>query len=822
MEKRTLPVTGMHCAACSGRIERVLSQMPGVESAVVNLASETLDVQWDPARTSLEAIADRLAGLGFGLTLPKPAATIRLAIGGMHCASCSSRIEKVVGAVEGVDSIRVNLATETGELTLSPTGPSLEIVTAKIAELGFSATPLAAEDESVFETQQKAQADRLEAQRRALIPQLVLGGLELLVAMGPMVGLALPGFLAPEHSPAAYALLQLALTAPLLWLGRRFYLDGVPALLRGGPTMDSLIALGTGAAFLASLWSTLEIVLGINPHHAVHGLYYESAAVIVALISLGKYLEARSRSKTAEAVRALMRLAPETATRIGADGAQTVVPVKQVRPGDTLLVRPGERVPVDGEVIEGASEVDESMLTGESLPVAKKPGDQLAAGTMNALGALTMRALKVGRDTMLARIIALVRDAQGSKAPIASLADTVSLYFVPIVMALAVLAGLAWLLAGEGWAFSLRIFVSVMVIACPCAMGLATPTSIMVGTGRGARLGVLIKSGQALQAASEVGAVVMDKTGTLTLGKPVLTDVLPAPGTAAEILLAHAAAVEALSAHPLGQAVVQAAQARGLALPFASGAQATPGSGVGGNIGGRLVQVGRPGWLAGQGVEISPDMLAEGERLSAEAKTPLFVVEGGRLLGILAVADAIRPEAPETVRRLREMGLRVVMLTGDNQRTADAVAAQAGVEEVSAEVPPEGKAARVAELQAQGLKVAMVGDGINDAPALAKADVGVSMGTGIDVAIETGDVVLMRGDLRGVLTAIGLSRATVRNIRQNLFWAFAYNVLGIPVAAGVLHAFGGPTLSPMIAGAAMAMSSVSVVSNALRLRFWKG
>jgi Cu+-exporting ATPase len=821
MEKLTMPVKGMHCAACSSRIERVVGKMEGVESVSVNLAAETMEVSFDLAAVTLEAITARVAELGFTAVPPAPAGMIRLALGGMHCASCSRRIEKVVGDMEGVAAMRVNLATETGELEIAPGGPSLDMVIGRIEGLGFTAAPLVGDDESLFEAQQRDAADRLEARRRALGPQLILGALVLVLAMGPMLGMPLPAFLSPDASPVAYALAQLALTLPLLWLGRRFYLDGVPALMRGGPNMDSLIALGTGAAFLASLWATVEIALGHGAGHAAHGLYYESAAVILALISLGKYFEARSKSQTTEAVKALLSLAPDTATLVTPDG-QRSVPVNAVRPGDLVLVRPGERVPVDGVVVEGASEVDESMLTGESVPVAKNPGDPLASGTQNALGALTMRAERVGQDTVLARIIRLVRDAQGSKAPIASLADRVSLYFVPVVMALAVAAAAAWLLAGEGWGFSLRIFVSVMVIACPCAMGLATPTSIMVGTGRGARLGVLIKSGSALQAASAVTAVVLDKTGTLTLGKPALTDVIPVPGEDGDVLLARAAAVEALSAHPLGQAVVLGASARGLTLPEASDALAVPGQGVSAQVGGQRVRVGRPGWLAAEGVAVPADMEAKGIALSASGKTPLFVAEGSRLLGVAAVADAVRPEAARVVGELGAMGIRVVMLTGDNPATARAVAEQAGVTEVLAEVPPEGKAGKIAALKAEGLTVAMVGDGINDAPALAVADVGMAMGTGIDVAIEAGDVVLMRGDLSGVLTALRLSRATVRNIKQNLFWAFAYNVLGIPVAAGVLHAFGGPTLSPMIAGAAMAMSSVSVVSNALRLRFFKG
>ncbi|MBI4805418.1 MAG: copper-translocating P-type ATPase [Desulfovibrio sp.] len=821
MEKRTVPVKGMHCASCSSRIERAVGQMPGVSQASVNLASETMEVAFDPAAVTLPVIAERVKELGFEAVLPETSGVVRLAIGGMHCASCSRRIEKVVGDLSGVAAMRVNLATETGEVELLPQGPTLDVVIGTIAGLGFTATPLQDEDESLYEAQQRESAEKLAAQKRALGPQLVLGALVLTVAMGPMVGLPLPSFMAPQSAPAAYALLQLALTAPLIWLGRRFYTGGIPALLRGGPNMDSLIALGTGAAFAASLWSTLEILLGHDAGHKVHELYYESAAVIIALISLGKYFESRSKAQTTAAVRSLLSLAPDTATLI-TNGAMSTVPVNKVRPGDMVLVKPGERVPVDGVVVEGVSEVDESMLTGESLPVAKAAGDLLNSGTFNTVGALTMRAERVGQDTVLARIIRLVREAQGSKAPIASLADRVSLYFVPVVMALAVGAALAWLIAGEGWPFALRIFVSVMVIACPCAMGLATPTSIMVGTGRGARLGVLIKSGRALEAASAVSAVVLDKTGTLTLGKPLLTDVIPLAEETSQHVLAQAAAVEMLSAHPLGQAVVQAAQVRQLDIPPASEGVAVPGQGVAAKVIGTRVLVGRLGWLAGEGVLRPEDIESQGATLAAAGKTPLYVAESGRVIGILAVADALRPESPGVVSELSSMGIRVVMLTGDNTRTAKAVALAAGVSEVQSEMPPEGKAATVNALRAEGLTVAMVGDGINDAPALAAADVGISMGTGIDVAIETGDIVLMRGDLRGVLTAIRLSKATVRNIKQNLFWAFAYNVLGIPVAAGLLHAFGGPTLSPMIAGAAMAASSVSVVSNALRLRFFKG
>ena len=845
MEKRIVAIRGMHCAACSARIERAVGMMPGVSRAAVNLADETMSLTHDPHMTDLAAVAQRVRELGFEMVAPDPAGRVHLVLGGMHCAACAARIEKAVGAMPGVTGVRVNLASETAQVDIASPGLDAQAVMARIAQLGFTAS-LLDEGESQFAKRQQEQAQRLEAMRKALAPQLILAGLVLVVAMGPMVGMPVPAFMAPETSPRAYAVIQLVLAAPLLWLGRRFFTDGVPALLRGAPTMDSLISLGSGAAFAASLTATVRLLADAPQHHLVHQLYYESAAVIIALVSLGKYFEAKSKARAAEAVKALLQLTPDTTVRLTEDGQETV-PVSLVRVGDKLLVRPGERVAVDGEVLEGSSEVDESMLTGESVPVAKAAGDPLSAGTYNSLGALVMRASKVGGDTVLARIVRLVREAQGSKAPIAGLADKVSLFFVPVVIGIALAAGLTWLLAGETAGFALGICVAVLVIACPCAMGLATPTSIMVGTGRGASLGVLIKSGGALEAASHVDTVVFDKTGTLTMGEPVLTDAVAAQGTDAGPVLRLAAAVEARSAHPLGKAVVRAALERRLEIPEAVEASAVPGRGVTGRLqgaaaeraaedvrgwsasgapapgpGGAEVLVGTAQWLEESGAGVPPDLLEQGEALSGAGKTPLYVAYAGRAIGLLGVADAIRPEARAVVGEMAAMGLRVLMLTGDNQRTADAVAAQAGVKETHARVTPEGKAAAVRQLRAEGRTVAMIGDGINDAPALAAADVGISMGSGLDVAIETGDIVLMRPDLLAAVTAFKLARATVRNIRQNLFWAFAYNVLGIPVAAGVLHAFGGPVLSPMIAGAAMAASSVSVVGNALRLKNFKG
>ncbi len=829
------PVEGMHCAACSARIERVVGAMDGVREVSVNLASETLNLAYDPEALSPGDVAGRVADLGFTLNLPAPAAgggpatpggpeALDLAISGMHCAACSARIERVVGAMDGVLGAEVSLAGETGSFRFDPARVSRRDIRARIRELGFESRP-ASSGPDLFEERRREALARLEAARRRLIPAFAFAAPLLVLSMGHMAGLPLPAWLDPMHSPLAFALAQLALTLPVVWSGRHFYLRGLPNLWRRQPDMDSLVAVGTGAALVHSLWATVLVALGVDPQAHAMDLYYESAAVLIAMISLGKYFEARSRLRTSDAIRALMRLAPDTATLVGADGGHTTVALDEVEPGDVVLVRPGERVPVDGEVVTGGSAVDESMLTGEPLPVTKNPGDTVTGGTMNTTGALTVRAARVGQDTVLARIIRLVQQAQGSKAPISGLADRISFHFVPAVIAVAVAAGLAWLAGTGDTALALRIFVAVLVIACPCAMGLATPMSIMVGTGRGAQLGVLVKSGAALQTAESVRAVVFDKTGTLTHGQPVLTDLAPMPGAGQDEgrLLALAAAVERTSEHPLALAVVRAAQERGLELPEPEAFRALTGRGVAAAVGGHALLLGNAALMDEHGVAGRDEPAAEraAAELSAQGKTVLFLALDGRLAALLAVADTLRPEAPAVVARLKALGLRVVMLTGDNAVTAQAVAAQAGIDEVLAQVRPEDKEARVREIQARGLPVAMVGDGINDAPALARADLGVAMGSGIDVAVESGDVVLMHADLNGVLTALELARATMGNIRQNLFWAFAFNTLGIPVAAGALHLFGGPTLNPMLAGTAMALSSVTVVSNALRLRLFR-
>jgi len=822
----------MHCAACSARIERILRARDGVSRADVNLAAESLEVVYDPTQDSPEAMTQAIADAGFELVFDAPeanapnSATLHLALSGMSCAACSARIERVLKAADGVAEASVNLAAESANVTYDPRAVRPAELIQLIVDAGFGAQ-VVSRSAALFEERRHEAEERLASQKRELIPAFGFALPLLVLSMGHMFGLPLPDFLHPEHSPATFALVQLALTLPVLIAGRGFYLRGLPALLRRAPSMDTLVAVGTGAAFLHSLWNTVLILLGDMPTHRAHDLYYESAAVLLAMISLGKYLEARSRLKTTGAVRALLSLAPDTATvlREGQLGPEEVrVPAAEVIPGDTVLVRPGERLPVDGVVLSGVGGVDESMLTGESLPVAKAAGDRVAAGTLNGAGALTIRADKTGEDTMLARIVDMVQQAQGSKAPIANLADRISAVFVPAVMAIAVLAGLGWLLAGSGAPFALKIFTAVLVIACPCAMGLATPMSIMVATGRGAQLGVLIKSGEALQAAGDAGVVVFDKTGTLTFGKPELLELFVAPGTALDEagLLALAAGAESRSEHPLAQAVLNAASERGISIPTPDEFQALPGQGIAATVLARAVRLGSAAY-AGEAFATGP--LGEAvTRMADQGQTPLCLEVDGAPAAILAVADQLRPETPEVLARLKAQGLHLVMLTGDNERTAKAIAARAGVTNIVAGVMPDGKAEVVRVLKDEfagtGKSVIMVGDGINDAPALAGADVGLAMGSGIDAAVESGDMVLLSGGLSGVLTALALSRAAMKNIHQNLFWAFAFNAIGIPVAAGLLYAFGGPTLNPMLAGTAMGLSSVTVVGNALRLRFF--
>ena len=762
---------------------------------------------------------------------------LRFRIDGMTCGACSARAQRALGKMPGVESASVSLAGGTALIVpdegvraaADPEGARAAFINAveeRIASLGFkpSYLPPEADEQDLWEEEQAASARSLAQKRRRLLVEFVFALPLVVIAMGSHWGLPLPAWLDPHFSPLTFALVQLVLTLPVVWSGRDFYRIGLPLLVKGTPNMDSLVAMGTGAALLYSLWSTVEIAVATTPeavHAGVMGLYYESAAMFIALISLGKYLEAVSRTRTSEAIKGLMDLTPDTVSLLVGEGQPPrEVPVRSVMAGDRLLIRPGSRIPVDGVVAEGSSAVDMASLTGESLPVDVGPGDEVAAGTMNVSGAFVMEARHVGADTVLARIIRLVREAQGSKAPIAGLADRISLWFVPAVILLATAAGLSWLWLGHlPFGDALRIFVAVLVVACPCALGLATPMSIMVATGRGAQLGVLIKSGGALETAGHLTAVVFDKTGTLTEGAPKVVTLRPE--TAGADLLRWAGSLEATSEHPLAKAVLEAAgEAAAPTLPV-DNFQAVSGRGVRGDVrdedGPHPVLLGNTAFLRENGVDVPGHVDADLTRLADEGQTPLLLAVDGVFAGLLGLADPLRPETPDVVRRLRERGLTVLLLSGDNERTARAVAARAGITDVVADVLPDGKERVVADLQGRGLIVGMVGDGINDAPALARADVGMAMGSGIDVAMEAGDMVLLRG-LPGVLTALDLSRAALNNIKLSLFWAFAYNVLLIPIAAGLLLLFGGPAMSPMLAGAAMAASSVSVVLNALRLR----
>ncbi|MBE0585988.1 MAG: copper-translocating P-type ATPase [Desulfofustis sp.] len=820
--EKTFSVGGMHCASCSSRIEKVLSQVDGVAAAQVNLATEELRLRFDPQQVSVDQVVERVAGLGFSLQEQSDEQkSVGFAISGMHCASCSARIEKALRGLDGVASAEVSLADERARVIYDARLVNVRQLRETIEKLGFQATR-SEEGGDEYSRRRRAAEDRLAAMKTRLVISLVFAGLLFVVSMGEMFGLPMPALIDPHQQPLSFAVLQLLLVLPVLVLGRNFFLDGLPALWRRAPNMDSLIAVGTGAAFIYSTWGVAEIALGINVHERVMDLYFESAGVIIALVSLGKFLEARSKLHTSEAISHLLQLTPESATLLEGDEQRTIG-VDEIAAGDRLLIRPGERVPVDGVVESGSGSVDESMLTGESLPVDKREGDKVFGGTLNQTGALRVRTLSTGEDTVLARIIKTVQQAQGSKAPIASLADRISLYFVPTVMAIATLSGLAWFFfGGADFSLSLRFFIAVMVIACPCALGLATPTSIMVGTGRGAQLGVLIKNGEALQTAERVGTIVFDKTGTLTHGRPEVSDFsVVAAEYDDEQVLQLVGSLEQESEHPLAEALVRYARERQCRLVAAEDFRPLAGSGVSGTVEGRRVLVGNRRILDQHGIGL-PEHLRDDDRLSAAGKTVLFIAINEVCVGVVAIADRLKDGVPAAVAQLRELGISVVMLTGDHPVTAQAIADQAGIDEVIAGVLPDEKQQKIEELQRSGPMVAMVGDGINDAPALAQADVGIVMGSGTDIAIESGDIVLMKSTLDGVITALSLSRAVMKNIRQNLFWAFAYNVIGIPVAAGLLYLFGGPTLNPMLAGAAMALSSVSVVTNALRLRFFHG
>lgn len=687
----------------------------------------------------------------------------------------------------------------------------------RVERAGFSASL------EVIETKEEKKEEKLEAEeaqhkiRRRLIGAIVLAIPLLYISMGHMVPwpMPLPEFLDMHASPLNFALAQLILTVGVLICGRKFYIVGFKTLFRGHPNMDSLVAIGTGSAFLYSLVMTIRIPVDEG---AVHQLYYESAAIVVTLVMLGKYLESRSKGKTSEAIRKLMELAPDVAVLLQ-DGEEREIPVEQVHAGDLILVRPGSKVPLDGVVRQGASSVDESMLTGESIPVEKEAGDEVIGGSMNYNGAMQVEVTRVGSDTMLAKIIKLMEDAQGRKAPISKLADTVAGYFVPAVLAIAVIAAIVWGVTGHPAAFVLRIFVSVLVIACPCALGLATPTAIMVGTGLGAKYGILIKSGEALEITHKVKAVILDKTGTVTEGKPKVTDLI-SEGLSEEELLLLAASCEVPSEHPLGQAIVEGAKARGLKLREVAEFQSLTGKGIQAVYDGKQVFIGNLRMVEEQHLELG-SYQKQAEMLAEQGQTPMFVIVEHRILGIVSVADTVKETSKEAIDKIRSMGVKVYMLTGDNQRTAAYIGRQVGADEVIAEVLPQDKASVVSGLQKEGKRVMMVGDGINDAPALAQADVGVAIGSGSDIAMESSDVVLMKSDLMDVYRAIRLSKATIRNIKENLFWAFIFNSCGIPVAAGVLYPFGGPLLNPILAGLAMSFSSVFVVTNALRLRTLK-
>lgn len=820
--KKSYQLGGVSCQVCVNKIEKKLSKLDGMKEAVVNLSTEKLSVDYDESLLKDETITEVVKKLGYEIEEESDLKDVELDIDGISCQVCVNKIEKKVSKLNGVKSVIVNLANSRGKIVYDSDVIKLSEILEVMKKMGYTGTK---HEESSENLKDKEKEEHLKREFLEFKIAIVFSAVVFYIAMGTMVGLPVPSIISPDINPLNFAIIQFILALPVVYIGRRFYTVGIKQLFMRSPSMDSLIATGTGSALLYSIYGTFKIAEG--NYHYVHSLYYESAVVILALILLGKYLEGVSKGKTSEAIKKLMSLKSKKANLVR-NGEIVQVDIEEVEKGEILLVKPGESIPVDGKVIDGNSTVDESMLTGESIPIDKAAGDIVYGASINKNGSLKIEATAVGKDTVISKIIKLVENAQGSKAPIAKIADKVSAYFVPIVMVIATAAGIIWYYLGSRGIveinntpsiFALTIFISVMVIACPCSLGLATPTAIMVGTGRGAELGILIKSGEALEKAHKVNTVVFDKTGTLTEGKPKVTDILTMEGYKENDTLQIAGALELHSEHSLGEAIVEEAKNRGLVFPQVNDFISITGQGVYGKIEESEVLIGNVKLMKAKNIEIT--MKKELDELASQGKTPMYMAIDGKFLGIIAVADVMKEEAVDTIKELKERGYKIGMITGDNKITAEAIGKQVGIDMIFAEVTPEDKYLKVKELQEEGYNVAMVGDGINDSPALVQADVGIAIGGGTDIAMESADIVLMKRNLKDVLTAMDLSNATIRNIKQNLFWAFIYNTLGIPIAAGLLYPFTGHLLNPMIAGGAMAMSSVSVVTNALRLKNFK-
>lgn len=822
MVKKNYQLGGVTCQVCVNKIERKVGKLEGVEEAVVNLSNGKLTIEYDENLLNSEKIKEVVKKLGYEIEEINDFKEVEIDITGITCQVCVNKIERKVGKLEGVKEIAVNLANSRGKILYDSEKIKLSEILEVIKKLGYEGKKHEdiEEDSKVIESEKKLKQEFLEFKLAIFFSAIVF-----YISMGTMVGLPVPNIISPEINPLNFALIQLILAIPVIYIGRRFYKVGIKQLIMRSPSMDSLIATGTGSAILYSLYGTYKIYSG--DFHYVHSLYYESGVVILALILLGKYLENVSKGKTSEAIKKLMNLKSKKATLVR-DGKFVQVDIEEVELDEIVLVKPGESIPVDGVVVEGQSSVDESMLTGESIPVEKNIGDKVFGASINKNGVIQVKAQAIGKDTVISKIIKLVENAQGSKAPIAKIADKVSGYFVPTVMLIATVAGITWYYLGSRGIvkiheapsiFALTIFVAVMVIACPCSLGLATPTAIMVGTGRGAELGILIKSGEALEKAHKIDTIVFDKTGTLTIGKPKVTDIMSFSNIDEDEILRVAGALEEYSEHPLGEAIVEAGKERKLQFPKVEKFESITGKGVTGVIDGKKVYIGNIKLMRDFSIDIINENILE--KLAYQGKTPMYIAIEDSLIGVIAVADILKPEAIETIKELKNRGYHVGMITGDNKLTAQAIGKEAGIDIIFAEVTPEEKYLKVKELQEQGKNVAMVGDGINDSPALVQANIGIAIGGGTDIAMESADIVLMKRDLKDVLVAMELSHAVIKNIKENLFWAFIYNTVGIPVAAGVLYPLTGHLLNPMIAGAAMAMSSVSVVTNALRLKKFK-